>query len=196
MIGSVILAQLGVANNRAMAAAFGHADRRRCVCLDQADETHRAGVGGRGMKWARQASLRPISLHIPWTATVVAFVFLYAPSSSWSRCRFNATRPLGCPLPFHVPLVWRVVRRTDMIIAIGNSVIVGAGAVAGRRAARASRRNRARSLQFSRQGGISHVCDDATGAAGRGDWAWHPQSHVLASVPLSLTTVVIGQGTA
>ena len=74
---------------------------------------------------------RPVSLHIPWTATTFAFAFLYAPIVVMVAMSFNANKTVGLPFTgFTFHWYGELFGRTDMLTAIGNSVIVGAGAAA------------------------------------------------------------------
>jgi len=73
---------------------------------------------------------RPVSLHIPWTATVLIFAFLYAPIFVMVSMSFNTNHSVGLPYT-GVTLHWyaELFGRTDMLTAMANSVIVGVGAV-------------------------------------------------------------------
>jgi spermidine/putrescine transport system permease protein len=140
---------------------------------------------------------RPISLHIPWTATVLAFAFLYAPILVMIAMSFNANSSVGLPFTaFTVHWYGDLFGRADMLTAIGNSVIVGAGAVAlavplGLLAAIGLDR-----YEFPGKEAFRTLVMMPLVLPGVVTGVAVLNLMVMAAVPLSLATVIVGQGTA
>ncbi len=140
---------------------------------------------------------RPVTLHIPWTATTLAFLFLYAPIAVMVAMSFNANRSVGLPFTgFSLQWYGELFSRDDMLTAIGNSVIVGAGAVAvvvplGLLAAIGLDR-----YDFPGKEAFRTLVMMPLVLPGVVTGVAVLNLMVLAEVPLSLVTVVVGQGTA
>jgi spermidine/putrescine transport system permease protein len=140
---------------------------------------------------------RPVSLHIPWTATALAFAFLYAPILVMVAMSFNANRSVGLPFTgFTLHWYGELFRRTDMLTAMGNSIIVGAGAALlavplGLLAAIGLDRYEFPGKETFRSLVMMPLVlpGVVTGVA-------LLNLMVIAQVPLSLATVIIGQGTS
>jgi spermidine/putrescine transport system permease protein len=148
------------------------------------------------MSHAKQ-KFRPVALHIPWTATTLAFLFLYAPILVMVAMSFNANRSVGLPFTgFTFHWYGELFGRDDMLTAIGNSVIVGAGAVAiavplGLLAAIGLDR-----YDFPGKEAFRTLVMMPLVLPGVVTGVAVLNLMVLAEVPLSLLTVMIGQGTA
>jgi spermidine/putrescine transport system permease protein len=140
---------------------------------------------------------RPVALYIPWSATTIAFLFLYAPIAVMVAMSFNDNRSVGLPFTaFTLHWYSDLFSRDDMLASMLDSVIVGLGAAAiatplGLLAAIGLDR-----YDFPGKEAFRSLVMMPLVLPGVVTGVAVLNLVVLAQIPLSLFTVVIGQGTA